>query len=142
MADRGTVHSLLRARDEAFKGGDSAAHALARSNLAREIKGTKRQYVQRLDSHFTDAKDSRRLWQGFHYITDYKPPSPRMCLSDPLFPDELNTFYARFEAKNTTQAQRLLPAPNSHTLQLTTTRIQKALASINPHKAVGPDNIP
>ncbi|KAK0143163.1 hypothetical protein N1851_018714 [Merluccius polli] len=65
-----------------------------------------------------------------------------ICHSDPLFPGKLNTFYARFEAKNTTQAQTLLPALNDWTLQLTTAGVRKALASINPRKAAGPDNIP
>lgn len=65
-----------------------------------------------------------------------------MCQSDPLFPDELNTIYGHFESKNTMQAQRLLSASNSQTLQLTTAEVQKALTSINPCKDAGPDKIP
>lgn len=65
-----------------------------------------------------------------------------MCQSDPLFPDELNTIYAHFEFKNTMQAQRLVSASNSQTLQLTTAEVQNALTSINPCKDAGPDKIP
>lgn len=66
----------------------------------------------------------------------------RRCPSDPLLPDELNIFYARFEASHSTQAQPLLPTENNQVLHLTTAVVRKALASITPHKAAGPDNIP
>lgn len=74
--------------------------------------------------------------KGFCSITDYKP---RMCHSDPLLPDELNIFYARFEASHTTQAQPFLPTQNNQVLQLTTAVVWKAPASVTPHKAAGPD---
>ena len=64
----GEVCSLLRARDMAFKSGDAAAFRLARQNLSRGIRQAKRLYAQKLNGHFMDNKDPRRLWQGFRTL--------------------------------------------------------------------------
>ena len=137
----GEVCSLLRARDAAYKSGDIVAYRLANKNLTRGIREAKRLYTHKLDSHFTSDKDARRLWQGFKTITDYKPPPLRMCLNNPSLPDELNDFYARFEANNNTQVQMLPPSSSDHMLQLSAAEVKRAFASVNPRKAAGPDNI-
>lgn len=93
----GEVHSLLMARNAAFKSGDKAVYSLARKNLSRGIREAKRLYGQKLNSHFTDNKDSRRLWQGCNTIADNKPRPPQASHLDPTLPDKLNHFYARFE---------------------------------------------
>ena len=41
------------------------------------------------------------MWQGLRTITDYKGKTSRELPSDTSLPDELNAFYARFEASNT-----------------------------------------
>ena len=41
------------------------------------------------------------MWQGLQSITDYKGKHSRELPSDTKLPDELNTFYAHFEANNT-----------------------------------------
>lgn len=108
----------------------------------RGMKVAKRQYAQRHDSHFINDKVSRRLWQGFHCITDYKPPPLQMRHSDPSLSDDLNSFYESYGVKNISKAQAPTAAWNDHVLQLTVVGVQKALANINPRKAGGPDNIP
>jgi hypothetical protein len=44
---------------------------------------------------------TRRMWQGLQTITDYKGKHSRELPSDTSLPDQLNYFYARFEASNT-----------------------------------------
>ena len=41
------------------------------------------------------------MWQGLQTITDHKRKHSRKLPSDTSLPDELNHFYARFEARNT-----------------------------------------
>jgi hypothetical protein len=41
------------------------------------------------------------MWQGLQTITDYKEKPSHKLPSDTSIPDELNAFYARFEASNT-----------------------------------------
>lgn len=113
---------------------------LARRKL--DNKEVKSRYAQSLHSHFTNAGDTRQLWQGFNSLTDYKPHSSWATTTDPTLPDVLNSFFARFEAGNTTQPQRLLTPPCEQTLQVSAAGVENALASINPHKTEGPDNIP
>lgn len=110
----GDVRSLLRSWETALRCGDVAA--LARSSLKCGIKEAKRQYTQRLNGHFIDRKDLCRLWQGFKSITDYKLAPLWMCHSYPYFPGELNTFYACYEAKNTSQVQAPLRVSHDQVL--------------------------
>lgn len=134
------VWALLRARDTAFKLRDSAAYRLARWNLSHGIREAKRRHGQKIHSHFTNTRDTWRLWQGFN-SSDCKPCSPQICLNNPTLPDELSHFFAQFEASNTTQIQRPPPSPGDQLLQLSTAGVRKALASVNPRKAAGPDNV-
>ncbi|KAK0141960.1 RNA-directed DNA polymerase from mobile element jockey [Merluccius polli] len=136
------VCSLLRARNAAFKAGDTAAYSVARKYLSRGIREAKRLYAQKLNSHFMSDKDPRRLWQGFQNLTDYKPLPLRTCHSDPSLPNELNDFYARFEVNSIIPAQTLPPSPTDQVLQVSTAEVKRVLASVNPRKAAGPDNIP
>jgi hypothetical protein len=46
------------------------------------------------------------MWQGLQTITDYKGKHSRELPSDTSLPDELNYFYARFEASNTETCMR------------------------------------
>ena len=66
----------------------------------------------------------------------------RTCHSDPSLPDELNDFYARFEVNSIIPAQTLPPSPTDQVLQVSTAEVKRVLASVNPRKAAGPDNIP
>lgn len=92
------------------------------------------QYGQRLHSHFTNTRDSHWLWQSFCSLTDYKPCSPPVSLSDPSLPDQLANFFAHLEDSNFKQAQEAPPEPSDQIPQLSTAGIKTALASINPQK--------
>ncbi len=124
------VYRLLKAWNAVFRAGDEEGLKTARANLSRGIREAKRQYSRKIAHRFSDSRDTRSLWQGIQTITDYKPP-PQTCDSTIPLLNELNAFFARFEAQNSTTAQKT--PPNS---------VRRSLSRINAHKALGPDNIP
>lgn len=87
------VREFLRARNAAFKSGDKDTLSTARANLNRGVRTAKRVYGQKIQAHFTDTKDPKRLWQGIQPVTGYRPP----CEDNTDFLNTLNTFFNRFE---------------------------------------------
>ena len=135
------VHRLLRARNAAFRVGDEAGLRTARANLDRGIKDAKRQYTKKIADRFSDSRDTRSLWRGIQTITDYKP-RPQTCDSDITLLNDLNDFFGRFEADNSTPAQKSPPPPDDQVLSLSPASVRRSLSRINARKATGPDNIP
>ncbi len=140
MADR-DVHWLLRARDNAFRAGDETGLRAARANLSRGIRKAKQEYTHKRSCHFKDSRDTRSLWQGIQTITDYKP-APQLCDSNISLLNNLNSFFARFEAQNNTHPQKTPPPPHDQALCLSAASMKRTLSTINTRKATGPDNIP
>ncbi len=122
-------------RNAAFRAGDEEGLKTARANLSRGIREAKRQYSRRIAHRFSDSRDTRSLWQGIQTIMDYKPP-PQTCDSTIPLLNELNAFFARFEAQNSTTAQKTPLPPGDQVMTL------RSLSRINARKAPGPDNIP
>ncbi|KAK3574279.1 hypothetical protein QTP86_004378 [Hemibagrus guttatus] len=81
------------------------------------------------------------MWRGIQSITNYRP-APPACDNDASLPDALNSFYARFEARNDVTARKIIPPQEDQMLCLATADVRKTLCRINPQKAAGPDNIP
>lgn len=113
----------------------------ARANLSRGIRLAKRQYSRRIADRFNDSRDTRNLWRGMQTITDYKP-SPQTCDSSTSLLNQLKDFFARFEADNSTPAQKTPPPPGDQVLTLSPDSVRRSLRRTNPRKAQGPDNIP
>ncbi len=135
----GEAYRLLKARNAAFRAGDEEGLKTARANISRGIREAKRQYSRRIAHRFSDSRDTRSLWQGIQTIMDYKPP-PQTCDSTIPLLHELNAFFARFEAQNSTTAQKAPPPPGDQVMMLSDD--VRSLSRINAHKAPGPDNIP
>ena len=74
------------------------------------------------------------MWQGL------KPS--RALPSDASLPDELNAFYARFEASNTEACMRAPADPEDSVIMLSTADVSKTFKQVNIHKAVGPEILP
>ncbi len=73
---------------------------------------------------------------------DYKPHGPRICDSTIPLLNELNAFFARFEAQNSITAQKTSPSPGDQVMTLSPDSMRRSLSRINARKALGPDNIP
>ena len=75
-------------------------------------------------------------------ITDYKGKHSRELPSDTSLPDELNHFYARFEASNTEACMRASAVPDDCVITLSVVDVSRTFKQHNIHKAAGPDGLP
>ena len=75
-------------------------------------------------------------------ITDYKGKPRRKLPSDASLPDELNAFYARFEASNTEAYTRTPAVLDDCVITLSAADVSKTFKQVNIHKAAGPDGLP
>ena len=81
------------------------------------------------------------MWQGLKTITDYKGKPSRELPCDASVPDELNAFYARFEASNTEACMRAHVVPDDRVITLSVANLSKTFKQVNIHKAAGPDGL-
>ncbi|KAK3537413.1 hypothetical protein QTP70_008943 [Hemibagrus guttatus] len=84
------------------------------------------------------------MWQGLQHITEYRQRSQGDITPKITLPDELNEFYARFQASNTGQQHKTLASEGilDTPLIVSSAEVCMALRKTNPRKAAGPDNIP
>ncbi|KAM7379021.1 hypothetical protein PAMP_017842 [Pampus punctatissimus] len=82
------------------------------------------------------------MWQGIQAITDYKTSNSSPPTSDASLPEELNSFYARFDRDNHEAAIKAVLPADHQPLILSPTDVCAALSRINARKAAGPDGIP
>ncbi|KAI4873658.1 hypothetical protein NFI96_009826 [Prochilodus magdalenae] len=135
------VRLLLKARNTAFRSGDTQAYSTARAELKRGIIKAKHHYKRKVEDHFSNS-NPRCMWQGLQIITDYRAINPSLASSDVSFLNELNNFYAHFERGNPTTATRADVSAEHQSLTLFPTEVGAVLSRIKIHKAAGPDGIP
>jgi hypothetical protein len=66
------------------------------------------------------------MWQGLKTITDYKEKPSRELPSAASLPDELNAFYAHFEASNTEACMRAPAVPDDCVITLSVANVSKS----------------
>ncbi|KAF7641217.1 hypothetical protein LDENG_00288860, partial [Lucifuga dentata] len=135
------IRAKLKARANAFNSGDPDAYKVARYDLWKSIRDAKRNYRDKVESNYYNS-DPRRMWSGLRYITDYKGKTRNIVLSPASLPDDLNTFYARFDADDTAPAMRPYVGEGADTLTLEMAIVRRTFKKVNPRKAPGPDGIP
>ncbi len=83
------------------------------------------------------------MWQGINNITGFERNKPATVNIAASLPDELNTFYARFEADNTahTESAPTAAAEEVSPLSLSVVDVTRSFKRVNIQKAVGPDGI-
>ncbi len=112
-------------------------------DLRKSIKAAKRQYKNKVEEQF-NTNNARSMWQGINNITDCKGNKPATVNIATSLPDELNHFYARFEAHNTahTESAPAAVAEEVNTISISVADVTRSFKRVNIHKAVGPDGIP
>ncbi len=70
----------------------------------RSIKAANENIKNKVEEHFNN-NNPRSMWQGINNITGFKGNKPATVNIAVSLPDELNTFYARFEADNTAHTE-------------------------------------
>ncbi len=138
------VRSALSARTSAFKSGNTDDRKQASYDLRRSIKAAKRTYKNKVEEHFNN-NNPRSMWQGINNITGFKGNKPATVNIAASLPDELNTFYARFEADNTTphreRCRGCRRRGHVHS-RFSVADVTRSFKRVNIRKAVGPDGIP
>ncbi len=152
------VRSALSARTSAFKSGNTDDRKQASYDLRRSIKAAKRQYRNKVEEQF-NTNNARHMWpatcvlrcwcwivlgDGINNITGFKGNKPATVNIAASLPDELNTFYASFEADTTTQTESAPAAAAKEVspLSLSVADVTRSFKRVNIRKAVGPDGIP
>jgi hypothetical protein len=97
--------------------------------------------MAKIESYYTGS-NTRLMWQGLQTITDYKGKHSRKLTNDTSLPDELNHFYARFEASNTKACMGASAVPDNCVITLSVADVSKTFKQVNIHKAAGPDGVP
>ena len=82
------------------------------------------------------------MWQGLQTITEYKGKDSRELHSDTRLQEELNYFYARFEASNTEACIKASSVLDACVITLSVADVSKTFKQVNIHKAAGPDRLP
>jgi hypothetical protein len=82
------------------------------------------------------------MWQGLQTITDYKGKHSRDLPSDSSLPDELNYFYARFEANNTETCMRAPAVPEDCVITLSAADVSKTFRTGQHSQGRRPNGLP
>ncbi len=136
------VRSALSARTSAFNSGNNDHRKQASYDLRRSIKAAKRTYKNKVEEHFNN-NNPRSMWQGINNITGFKGNKPATVNIAASLPDELNTFYARFEADTTTHTESAhTTAAEVSPLTLSVADVTRSFKRVNIRKAIGLDGIP
>ncbi len=113
-------------------------------DLRKSIKAAKRQYKNKVEEQFNNNNSVRSMWQGINNITGFKGNKPVTVNIAASLPDELNHFYARFEADNTahTESTPVAAAEEVSPLSISVADVTRSFKRVNIRKTVGPDGIP
>ena len=145
----GNIRTELKARAAGFNERVTNSNAyeicydmICHSGLSRTIKQAKCRYRTRLrtkiESYYTGS-DARRMWQGLQTIMYYKGKPSCELPSYVSLPDELNAFYACFEASKTEACMRAQAVPDYCLIMLSIANVSKTIKQVNIHKAAVPD---
>ncbi len=137
------VRSALSARTSAFKSRNIDNRTQASYDIRKSIKAAKRQYKNKVEEQFNN-NNSRSMSQSINYSTGFKGNKPAIVNIAASLPDEINTFYARFDADKTTHTESAPTAAAKEVspLSLSVADVTRSLKRVNIRKAVGLDGIP
>ena len=93
-----------------------------------------------MESYYTGS-DVHWMWHGLQTIMDYKGKPRHKLPSDASLLDELNAFYARFEASNTEACMRAPAVPDNCEIMLLVADVRKTFKQVNIQKAVRLDGL-
>ncbi len=134
------VRSALSARTSAFKSGNSDDRKQASYDLRRTIKAANELIKTKLKNTSTTITQEAcgRASTTSQALKEINQLTLNIAAS---LPDELNTFYARFEADNTAHTESAA-AEEVSPLTLSVADVTRSFKWVNIRKAVGPDGIP
>ncbi len=140
------VNHRTAAYNASLLSGNMSEYKTSSYTLRRAVRAIKLRHRERIESHF-QLNDSRRMWQGLKTICSSGNNSSAEVRADPLLPDELNTFYGRFECNgggatlpiSTSASSR--QSSDDHVFTPSEDEVRRELKRVNVRKAAGPDGI-
>ncbi|KAK1803599.1 hypothetical protein P4O66_021017 [Electrophorus voltai] len=157
-----TIREALNSRTAAYNAGIISRNIDKYKSVAygvhRAVREVKRSYRWKLESEFLQS-GSRSLWQGLRTITDYRSPLSGLMSVDESLANELNMFFARFEATSSSTNANCASANNANgaigaangacteptieqrPLIITESDVRRVFKRVNTRKAVRPDGI-
>lgn len=90
------IRLLIKARDAAYRSGDSSAYSTARAALRKGIVTAQRDHNRHIEAHFNTSTNPRQVWQGVRAITDYMRTTSASVDGSSSLAEELNFFLFPF----------------------------------------------
>ena len=136
------IRSILAEKDQAYKTKDTnpARFSKARRDWKCAVRQAKKDYKVKLESHF-DSTDSQQLWSCMNLITNFKGPKKQVDCTDTTLPDQLNTFYARFDCNNHTEPVPAAQGDIEPAFVIQKSDVTQCFKKLKEKKAPGPDGI-
>ncbi|KAK3541028.1 hypothetical protein QTP86_012364 [Hemibagrus guttatus] len=135
------VHSLLKARNVAYRSGDRLAYSSVRKELKKGITEAKQRYQPWIEGHLVN-NNPRSMWRGIKAIMDYKNSTP-LTSNDATLPDALNEFFACFDNQTSQVDTQTTPLPRDEpVIVLESHQVRSTMRKIDITKAAGPDRVP
>ncbi|KAK1786195.1 hypothetical protein P4O66_017906, partial [Electrophorus voltai] len=159
-----TIREALNSRTAAYNvgiiSGNMDEYKSAAYGVRRAVREAKQRYGKKLETQFQQS-GSRSLWQGLQTIMDYRSSPSGLMSADESLANELNTFFAHFEATSSsasanstnassTSANGTISAANGacagptieqRPLIITESDVRRVFKRMNTRKAMGPDGI-
>ncbi len=144
-----TIRDAVNYRTAAYNAGillgNMSEYKASCYALRRAVRAAKRQYRERIESHF-QLNDPRRMWQGLKTICSSGNNSSAEVRADPLLAEELNTFYSCFECNGGSATLPISASGSSrqssdHVFTVLEDEVRRELKRVNVRKAAGPDGI-
>ncbi|KAK1793638.1 hypothetical protein P4O66_012012 [Electrophorus voltai] len=155
---REALNSCTAAYNAEIISGNMDEYKSVAYGVRRAVREAKRHYGRKLETQFQQS-GSRSLWQGLQTIKVYRSPPSELMSADESLANELNTFFARFEATsssanansaNSNNANGAIGTVNSacteptieqRPLIITESDMRRVFKRVNTRKAAGPDGI-
>ena len=142
------LKEILNKKKRIFFTGSESEKKEVNREVKRAIKTAKLKYKNKVEEKFTQG-NLRSAWQGLKTMaavntvaTNHKTIQVAGSSSTSL-PNDLNSFFTRFETDNSTQLADTLTTlkPGDSTLTFKTEEVVRALRKTRENSSPGPDNI-
>ena len=139
------IKSLIKEKKKVFHDKDKLK--TVQSDLKRAIKRGKREYKTKIEQNF-QTNDMKKVWEGMHLMSGRKKVNkPTVLCTSNVYANEMNDFYARFDCHDFSEEKKkivhelLNESEMYNDVIIDEFEVLKAMKSINPSKACGPDNL-
>ena len=103
------------------------------------IKKSRAKYTHKIQEHLADYPAN--AWNDIKKLTGLPPKNSNKPTDISFNPDDLNSFFVRFEKTDITSPTPPGPNPSAPTLNITEDAVVKQLKRLNSRKGAGPDGL-